>query len=68
MSYHGLLCPCGDKKGAGTMLCTGCEAAFASHPSMLVYQDLRKHVDDRRHAATILVTMARDRNRTAGRK
>lgn len=65
MSYDGIVCPCGDKKPSGTMLCDGCEEAFASHPSMSTFKDKRREVEDRRHAATILITMARDRKRTA---
>ena len=63
MSYDGTVCPCGDKKPGGTMLCPGCESAFAEHPSMRSYRDTNLDRELRRHAAITLLTMARDRKR-----
>lgn len=63
MSYAGTVCPCGDKKPAGTMLCSGCESDLATHPSMLAFKDTSIDRELRRHAAITLLTMARDRKR-----
>lgn len=61
MSYEGTTCPCGDKKQANTMLCTSCMDAFANHPSMAVFQNTNGDREQRRHAAMILLELARSR-------
>ena len=63
MSFDGTVCPCGDKKPSGTMLCCGCEEAFANHPSMRSFNDKSIDRELRRHAAITLLTLARDRKK-----
>lgn len=63
MSYADTVCPCGDKKPPNTMLCDGCETAFAQHPSMLAFKDKRNDFESLNHAARTLVILARDRKR-----
>lgn len=63
MSYEGTVCPCGGKKQPNTMLCVGCETAFADHPSMAAFKDERRDLETRRHAAMTLLSLARGRKR-----
>lgn len=60
MSYADTVCPCGDKKAPNTMLCIGCELDFAKHPAMLEFNDKNNDREMRRHAAEILLALARD--------
>lgn len=61
MSYEGTDCPCGDVKPKNTMLCDGCKTAFKDHPSMATFLDTTEAAEVRRHAAIILVSLARKR-------
>jgi hypothetical protein len=61
MSYEDTNCPCGGKKPTETMLCGDCLAAFAEHPAMRELNDARNSGSSRRHAATILLALARRR-------
>lgn len=63
MSYAGTVCPCGEKKPGGTMLCPGCENAFAEHPSMAAFKDTSIDRELRQHAAMTLLTLARGRKK-----
>jgi hypothetical protein len=63
MAFDDTKCPCGDKKLTDTLLCDACETAFANHPSMRVFKDFTVTDAGRRHAAIVLVTMARGRKR-----
>lgn len=68
MSYEDTNCPCGGKKPTDTMLCDECLAAFADRPEMGIFKDGSQNVASRRHAAIILVTLARGRKRAEQRK
>ena len=46
-----------------TMLCDACNEALKSHPSMAVFLNLNAPVESRRHAATVLLSLARSRTR-----
>lgn len=59
MSYEDTICPCGGKKESDTMLCPQCETDLANHPSMPVFKDQGNALEARRHAATILCSLAR---------
>jgi hypothetical protein len=61
MSYEDTSCPCGGKKERETMLCNDCEQYLADHPAMKVFRDKSDSAESRRHAATILLTVARKR-------
>ncbi len=63
MSYEDTNCPCGGKKLRDTMLCDACEQELANHPSMKVFKDRSHKVDERSHAAHVLVTLSRSRGR-----
>jgi hypothetical protein len=63
MSYEDTKCPCGGKKPTDTMLCDDCEKALADRREMATFKDLNASVELRRHAATILVSLARGRKR-----
>ena len=65
MSFEDSNCPCGGKKEPGTMLCQLCESELATHPSMPVFKDHQSNLELRRHAAIVLVTLARGRKRKA---
>ncbi len=62
MSYENKDCVCGDKKPAGTMLCTGCEQAFSNLPEMRTFKDTLASDEVRRPAAIRLLSLARRRN------
>ena len=62
MSYEDTNCPCGDRKERETMLCAACMADMIDHPSMRVFQSAAP-VEDRKYAATVLLTLARGRKR-----
>ncbi len=68
MSYEDTKCPCGDKKPTDTMLCDACNAAFADRREMATFKDGSQSVEYRRHAATILLALARGRKRAEQRK
>jgi hypothetical protein len=63
MSYENTSCPCGDKKPTDTMLCDGCETTFADRYETKAMRDTTLPVESRRHAAIVLVTLARSRKR-----
>ena len=63
MSYENTVCPCGGKKPTDTMFCSDCEAYLADRPEKRVYLDKDVDVDIRRHAAGILLTLAKGRRR-----
>lgn len=65
MSYENTACPCGDKKPSDTMLCDECYKAFRDRREMSDYQDPTAPVEYRRHAAVVLVSLARERKRCA---
>jgi predicted metal-binding protein len=67
VSYEGTVCPCGDKKPPGTMLCDDCVAHLAHRPEMAQYQDKSLCVDLRKNAAIILITLAKGRKTTPNR-
>lgn len=68
MSFENNLCPCGGKKERETMLCAACESKFAGHPSMAAFKNHDLPVTARRHAAEVLISLARCRNRKVGAK
>jgi len=63
MSYSDEKCPCGGKKQRDTMICADCETAFAERHEMTRYKDETVAIDLRRHAAIILLSLARGRKR-----
>ena len=62
MSYDDTNCPCGERKQTQTMLCDACMDFLKEHKSMAVFQS-GADLDSRRHAATILLSLARGRKR-----
>ena len=62
MSYEDTNCPCGDRKQNDTMLCDTCCKAFADRREMKTYLS-GDPLELRRHAATILLSLARSRKR-----
>ena len=64
MSYEDTNCPCGDKKERETMLCAACMNAFKDHPAMTVFESIMP-MEDRKHAALILLRLSRGRKRLA---
>ena len=67
MSYEDTSCPCGGKKERETMLCNDCEQYLADHPAMAVFKDKSNSNESRRHAAMILLTLARKRKSNLAR-
>ena len=63
MSYSDEKCPCGGKKQRDTMICSDCETAFSERHEMTRYKDETVALDLRRHAAIILLSLARGRKR-----
>ncbi len=63
MSYENTHCPCGGKKVTDTMLCNECETEFSEHVSMKTFRDESARVESRRHAAIILLSLARRRKK-----
>ena len=63
MSFEGTECPCGDKKERNAMLCSSCLEAFKHHHAMSTFLNGHEEVQFRRHAATILLSLARGRKR-----
>ena len=61
MSFENSKCPCGAKKPTDTMLCDECVTHLAHRREMADYQDGKLPVEVRRHAAIILVSLARRR-------
>ncbi len=62
MSYEDTNCPCGDRKPTDTMLCDACMEYLKDHRAMAEFQS-GAAVESRRHAATILLSLARGRKR-----
>jgi len=62
MSYEDTNCPCGDRKPTDTMLCDACMTDLAGRREMATFQS-GEDVGTRRHAATILLALARGRKR-----
>lgn len=65
MAYEDTKCPCGGKKPTDTMLCDDCVEHLKDRREMAEYQDITLRHDYRRSAATILVSLARQRNKPA---
>lgn len=63
MAYDDSKCPCGGRKAPGTMLCDDCVAAFKDRKELAEYQDGKLALEYRRHAAMILLALARGRLR-----
>lgn len=63
MSYENTQCPCGGKKPTQTMLCDDCLEAFKDRKELATFQDTSHGLEMRRHAAIILLSLARRRNR-----
>ena len=63
MSYEDTNCPCGDNKERDTMLCGTCMEAFKDRREMKTFLDGNEPVEYRRHAAIILLALARGRKR-----
>jgi len=61
MAYEDTNCPCGDKKERETMLCELCMDHLKDRHEMQTWQDREERWDFRRHAAIILLTLARRR-------
>lgn len=63
MSFENTSCPCGGQKPASTMLCDECLAALAGRREMITFRDNQAPRESRRHAAIILISLARSRKR-----
>lgn len=63
MSYEDTKCPCGGKKPNDTMLCDACVEHLKDRREMSDYQDGDLPIEFRRHAAIILLSLARRRIR-----
>lgn len=63
MAYEDTKCPCGDSKPTDTFLCDACVAHFVNRRELAEYQDRGLHLDFRRNAAVLLVTLSRCRKR-----
>ena len=63
MAYDDSQCPCTGKKLPGTMLCDECVSAFADRRELRDYQNGELSMERRRHAALILLSLARGRKR-----
>lgn len=62
MSYEDTNCPCGDRKPTDTMLCDACMEDLKDRREMAIFRSAEP-VESRRHAATILLALARGRKR-----
>jgi hypothetical protein len=62
MSYEDTKCPCGDRKPTDTMLCDACLDDLKDRREMATFRSAEP-VEYRRHAATILLELARGRKR-----
>jgi len=62
VSYEDTNCPCGDRKPTDTMLCDACMADLADRREMAIFRSADP-VESRRHAAMILLSLARGRKR-----
>lgn len=62
MSYEDTNCPCGDQKPTDTMLCDACMEDLQDRREMVIFRSADP-VESRRHAATILLALARRRKR-----
>ena len=64
MSYEDTHCPCGESKPRETMLCDGCNTAFADRTEMKMFKDTEHcPTGSRRYAAINLLALARKRKR-----
>ena len=61
MSYENTECPCGGTKLTGEMLCGACRMRLDQHPAMMVFNDPNASDASRRHAAIVLLALARKR-------
>ena len=62
MSYEDTNCPCGDRKPTDTMLCDACMEHLKDHRAMATFRS-SEPIESRRHAATLLLMLARGRKR-----
>ena len=63
MSYENTTCPCRGTKPPDTFLCDECVTAFAGRRETQTMNDATQPVEVRRHAAIVLLSLARSRNR-----
>lgn len=63
MAYEDTKCPCGGVKLPDTFLCDECETTFAERSERADMDNAELHIDLRRNAAEILVTLSRGRRR-----
>jgi hypothetical protein len=61
MSFEDTNCPCGGKKDPATMLCDACMDYLKDRKEMAIFM-ADGPVEYRRHAAIILLSLARGRN------
>ena len=62
MSFDDSKCICGDRKEPGVMLCSACLDALKDRREMAIFKS-DDPVETRRHAAIVLLTLARGRKR-----
>ena len=65
MSYHDTRCPCGGKKPTDTMLCDNCNQRLSERREMAIFRNEKEDQSYRRHAAIILLSLARRLGRAA---
>ena len=63
MSYENTTCPCRGTKPPDTFLCDECVTAFAGRRETQTMNDTTQPVEYRRHAAIVLLSLARSRTR-----
>lgn len=63
MSFENTQCPCGGKKPTDTMLCDLCVDFVKERKEWKIFNDYNHGLEYRRHAAVILLTLARTRIR-----
>jgi hypothetical protein len=63
MSYENTTCPCRGTKPPDTFLCDECVTAFAGRRETQAMNDTTQPVEVRRHAAIVLLSLARSRGR-----
>ena len=64
MSYDDTRCPCGDRKPTDTMLCDACVSHLQARREMAIFRSPDDDVQYRRHAAVVLLALARGRKRS----
>jgi hypothetical protein len=64
VSYEDTNCPCGDRKPTDTLLCDACMEHLKDRREMATFKS-NEPVEWRRHAAIILLALARGRKRHA---